>query len=721
MSDTLLISVRFHEGWYHGSGQTPSPARLFQALVAGAGISGPMTRETVSALAWLEEQSPPIVAAPTTVRGQSVVSYVPNNDLDSRQGDHRRIGEIRTKKLISPLMFDAEIPFLFAWSLEDDLARATAEQVCHLADRIYQLGRTVDAAWAWGELLSADVLRDRLIEYPGIVRRPSSGSGDVDCPGPGSLESLHRRYSEGATQFSTTADGRGQTFRRRAKPKWVKVNYGGSSSQLLFELRNATDGGFAPWPLERVASLVSSVRDLSAEKLRTAMPARAIDIDRVLIGRRPTGENAGPQNERLRIIPLSSIGHPQADMQVRRVLVTIPGECPLRVDDVNWSCSGLQLVHPASAESVDVVRANDQSQLEFFGCDRPARVWRSVTPVALPDAARRRIDPRRTRDEAKGGSEKRQEHVAAVAALVTALRHAGLSSALNSARVQREPFDARGVRVEPFAEGTRFSKHSLWHVELEFDSPQLGPMTIGDGRFLGLGLMRPATKRAGIYAFSIESGLATNPDPIRLSRAFRRAVMARVRDVRGNDRLPAYFTGHHEDGPPGRSEDEPHLSYQFDPINQQLLIVSPELLNRCRALGLKDNEADLESALNDFRELRAGHDGHLHIRLAVLDSATNPLLADSEVWQSITPYQVNRHGRKSTAESVLRNDVLLECERRNLPRPEVTVLNWASDPKSGLRGNLQIKFSSRVTGPIVLGRSRHLGGGLFSGVSSQES
>lgn len=713
MSDALLISVRFHEGWYHGSGQTPSPARLFQSLVAGAGISGPMPQETVSALAWLERQSPPIVAAPTSTRGQSVVNFVPNNDLDSRQGDHRRIGEIRTKKQISPLLFDAEIPFLFAWSLEDDLARVTAAQVCDLADRIYQLGRTVDAAWAWGELLSADILNDRLLEYPGIVRRPSSGSGDVDCPGPGSLESLHRRYSEGATQFSMTSDGKGQTFRRRAKPKWVKVNYGGNSSQLLFELRNGTGGGFAPWPLDRVVSLVSSVRDLAADKLRTAIPARTIDIDRVLIGRRPTGEHAGPQNERLRIIPLPSIGHPQADMQVRRVLVTIPGECPLRVDDVNWSCSGLQIVHPVSTESVDVVRADDQSQLEFFGCDRPARVWRTITPVSLPDAARRRIDPQRLGEEAKGGPEKHREHVTAAASVVTALRHAGFSPALFSVRVQREPFDPKGVRVEPFAEGTRFNKHALWHVELEFDSPQLGPMTIGDGRFLGLGLMRPVIKRAGVFAFSIESGLVVNADPIRLSRAFRRAVMARVRDVLGNDRLPAYFTGHQEDGAPRRSEDEPHLSFQFDPINQQLLILSPELLNRCRQRDSKDDDAVLESALKDFRELRSGPDGNLKISPALLDSTTNPLLADSKVWESVTPYQVNRHARKSTAETVLRNDVLIECERRNLPRPEVTVLNWSVDPKSGLRGNLQLKFISPVSGPIVLGRSRHLGGGIF--------
>ena len=34
--------------------------------------------------------------------------------------------------------------------------------------------------------------------------------------------------------------------------------------------------------------------------------------------------------------------------------------------------------------------------------------------------------------------------------------------------MQREPFQRRGVRAELFADGSRFSKHMLWHVSYDF-------------------------------------------------------------------------------------------------------------------------------------------------------------------------------------------------------------------------------------------------------------
>ena len=61
----------------------------------------------------------------------------------------------------------------------------------------------------------------------------------------------------------------------------------------------------------------------------------------------------------------------------------------------------------------------------------------------------------------------------------------------NGIRVQREPFEANGHRVEAFAVGTRFPKERLWHIEITFRDAVTGPLVIGDGRFLGLGVMAP--------------------------------------------------------------------------------------------------------------------------------------------------------------------------------------------------------------------------------------
>ncbi|WP_197996166.1 type I-G CRISPR-associated protein Csb2 [Gimesia panareensis] len=264
----------------------------------------------------------------------------------------------------------------------------------------------------------------------------------------------------------------------------------------MFELRRSDDAGFAPWPLERSSALVKEIRDSVAEKLRHALEHRIPEIDRVLIGRRPNGENAGPTSARVRIIPLASIGHPQADMLIRRILIEVPGECPLRADDIAWAVSGLQLDRPVLDKQIDLTSSDDQAQLGFFGVDKPGRIWRSVTPVALSEAERRRIDPNRVKtdeNEKKGGHEKYVEHERASFAIAQALRRANVAAKVSSIRLQREPFDRRGARVEQFAEGTRFSKHCLWHVELEFELPVSGPLLIGDGRFLGLGVMRPVT------------------------------------------------------------------------------------------------------------------------------------------------------------------------------------------------------------------------------------
>ncbi|HEX9640166.1 MAG TPA: type I-U CRISPR-associated protein Csb2, partial [Candidatus Krumholzibacteria bacterium] len=80
MSHALVIRVRFHDGRYHGAGDwPPSPARLFQALVAAAGLNGQLAALRHS-LEWFEKlPSAPTIGAPKARRGQRVMFYMPNN------------------------------------------------------------------------------------------------------------------------------------------------------------------------------------------------------------------------------------------------------------------------------------------------------------------------------------------------------------------------------------------------------------------------------------------------------------------------------------------------------------------------------------------------------------------------------------------------------------------------------------------------------------------
>ena len=124
----------------------------------------------------------------------------------------------------------------------------------------------------------------------------------------------------------------------------------------------------------------------------------------------------------------------------------------------------------------------------------PVLSWISRVP---PVGRRLRAAFMRRLLEAKGGVERREEVERAAAAVAQALRHAGIRPKAQVIRVQREPFEAHGRRVEAFAPGTRFAKDRLWHVEITFEEPVAvaGPVLIGDGRFLGLGLMAPLRGR----------------------------------------------------------------------------------------------------------------------------------------------------------------------------------------------------------------------------------
>lgn len=500
MSRSVLISVRYHDGRYHGTGDgPPSPARLFQALVAGAGLSGPLASSVSDTLEWLENRDPPIIAAPVMTNGQTLKNFVPNNDFDAVGGDPRRVGGIRTSKIVKPRVFDACIPFLYVWEFKDG-QDSQAQAVCTLAERVYQLGRGVDLVWAWGEVLDAEKVEERLSNYQGMIYRPSIGGGgrELACPQFGSLKTLKDRYTANRRKFKPEGNSNSvkQLFSQQPKPRFAQIAYDSPPLRYLYELRLAKNqNSFAAWPLAGAHNLVVGLRDGARERLRVALPERCSAVDRILVGRKDDGADERSTSTRVRIIPLPSVGHHFTDHRIRRVMVEVPADSTLRADDVRWAFSGLEILDPTSADVPDVIvtPATDESMLAHYGIgDHPSRVWRTVTPAVLPEhARRRRIDPARIADEAKGGVERAAEQKLAGAAVVQALRHADVHASAETIRVQREPFDAMGERVEAFAPGTRFPKERLWHVQISFFQIVAGPLVIGDGRFLGLGLMAP--------------------------------------------------------------------------------------------------------------------------------------------------------------------------------------------------------------------------------------
>ncbi|MPZ46618.1 MAG: type I-U CRISPR-associated protein Cas5/Cas6 [Betaproteobacteria bacterium] len=736
MSHVLLINVRFHDCRYHGSGDwPPSPARLFQALVAGAARGG-LSPSDQEALGWLETLPPPLIAAPSERAGQSFGFFVPNNDLDSVGGDVRRIGKIRTSvKRMRPRMFSPERPFLYAWVFENNEEnRSQANVVAYMADRLYQLGRGVDMAWAVGEVIEPVELDRRLEAYTGAIYRPNDGREGItlDCLERGSLDSLCKRYQATGHRFTPTGQGK-RLFTQAPKPRFQAVSYNSPITHLLFDLRDTVKAGspFAPWPLARVVELVQTLRGrVDAEgtpepgatrRLWDTLPDQRGEISSALIGRNATEAD---KHRRVRILPLPSIGHAHVNRDIRRVLVEVPPNCPLRKDDISWAFSGLEIASTGDEttrellSNTQLVPAVDRSMLEHYGLGsgESARVWRSVTPLALPEGAgRRRIEAARLRAEAKDGPERLAEHQCATGAVLHALRHAGVRASATSVRMQREPFEAKELRVEFFSPGTRFAKERLWHAEITFATPVQGPLVLGDGRYAGLGLMRPVASVIGVHAFRIVGGLADGTKPATISAALRRAVMARVQDVLGLRKpLPTFFSGHERNGAPARGNAHRHLAFITDLARDRLLIVAPHMMeHRHPTPDEKRHLSVLAASLVGLAELRAGGAGRLELTSSTAH-ADDRLLAPALRWESVTEYRVTRHPKRTMDHQALVADAASELARRNLPRPtRIEPIQCTLGSHGGITGRMRIEFATAVSGPILIGQTCHSGGGLF--------
>ncbi|MCB2262737.1 MAG: type I-U CRISPR-associated protein Cas5/Cas6 [Candidatus Thiosymbion ectosymbiont of Robbea hypermnestra] len=733
----LLLGVRFHEGRYHGIPDwPPSPARLFQALVAGAIEGGGISTDDRAAFEWLEALPAPVIAAPATRDGQGFGNFVPNNDSDKHPPYSKKVS-----KAIKPRLFEAEIPFLYAWTFQDtDADQQRAHRIRDLAERLYQLGRGVDMAWAWGELLDEEETQARLARHRGPVYRPTPGGDrkhELNGPLPGSLNSLELRHSATGNRFDYKIETKREKakvnvlFSRPPKPRFRSIAYDSPSHHYLFELRTTNpETPFDPQPQEHIFRLVLYLRDAARERLARALPEETARIERVLIGRNATEADKA---SRVRILPLPSIGHFHADQDIRRVLVEVPVNCPLRPDDLEWAFSGLVLSETTDPDTGEVtqtrlVPAADTAMLRHFGVSSPksrqaankSRLWQTVTPAVLPaQAPRKRIAP----DHRKGAAERLAGEAQALSAVHQALRHAGVASQVASLRVQRDPFTAKGQPAKPFADNTRFAPEHLWHVEIGFREPVAGPLVIGDGRYMGLGLMAPVQGREGILAYRITEGLASPADPIELARALRRAVMARVQQTLGKrEPLPEFFTGHEVTGEPLRRGDHRHLAFIADLPRNRLLIVAPHRLQNRQATSKERNAIKtLDAALDGFSELRAGTAGLLKLLPDSIDPESDPLFAPAKCWESVTEFHPTRHAKRASVTDALKQDLLRETHRRGFPEPTIEVIDSTEGPRGGLSAHLRLSFVASQHGPLLLGRNCHTGGGLFQNAPAVEA
>ncbi len=729
MARSLVIAVWLHQGRYHGEddqfdefdgtgGWPPSPARLFQALVAAAARGASLLSEDERALRWLEELRPPRVVAVTGRRGSAVKLFVPSNDLDSKGGDPARAAEIRVAKHWCPVLFDSSQPVLYVWDLEAEVPES--QRVCEVAAGLYQLGRGIDMAWATAQVVGECEVAALLDAHPGAVRIPG-GAGETAVPRSGTLDSLVRRYVGRRHRLRTVGSGQAARQLLFQPPKALlgRSAYDAPPRRILLELRRP-DGGFAPFPLTLAASLTSNLLARATARLQDSLPARSEQFERLVRGR-----GAGPADlrQRVRLLPTPSIGSSHADLSIRRVLLEVPADCPIGAADLRWAFAGSDAgdTEAGGASSGRLVPTNDSRMADRFVA--PASSYRSVTPLALSTAPRRRIAGNGPRSVA----ERIREEDRAVHGVVQALRHAGVRSRAWSVRVQKEPFHRSGSMAGSFAKGSRFASHALWHAELEFDEAVAGPLVLGDGRFCGLGLLEPAIRPAGVVGFDLEDRCRVAPsDRLVLLRCLRRALMALAREA--DDRVGRLFSGHETDGAPGGSGHHSHVFLAADGGSgkaqaiRRLIVVAPWAADR-RTRRAWSDVRKFDEVTHGLGELVAGRLGRFDHLMAQPVREGDPLVGPAYVWVGQTDYVASRNLKpRQDAAEIVRADVTAECLRRGLPAPSaVNVLSVASGPRGGRpTARLSLRFAVAVRGPLLLGRDSHVGGGLFHAAHEDE-
>lgn len=770
-ADRLIITVRFLEGRWHGAGAwPPAPLRLFQALVAGAAEGSAVPTDARQGLAALEALPPPVILAPRARVASGYTAYVPNNSLDAVDGNLARTAEIRVGKTMRAHLFNADDPLVYIWPVEPTLL-AHADTLKGVVERLHQLGRGVDAAFATAEIVPAETAHARLMSLNGVWHHPGPGEASVDmaCPVPGTLDSLIGRHADRAQRFSREGKGRSTTLvvatPRRAVDRVVP--YGAAGTRLVFDLVNTgiANPRQAPWPQETVVDRVTWIRDSAFARLiagNTDRQTKTVDARLEATARRIFGlerdATEADKAQRLRIIPIPSIGMLYTDPRIRRVLVVLPPDMPLK-GDVEWAFRGLSLPDDDGQPIVDLVEAQDRSMLAHYAIGteeisalqalpwdhadltnqrrgarrtvaRVATDWVTITPIAVPEAAgRRRIDPARRRADAKAGRERDQEERAAISAIRRAIDHAGLPARPVAIEVSRDPSWLKGAKAERFEAKPRFPKERLWHARVRFDTPVSGTVILGDGRYLGLGLMAadPAPALA-LHAFALDQPLKV-ADVALVTAALRRAVMARVGALLGksvDDGLPLFFSGHRSDGSVAREGTHDHLFFAVMPGPQSVaLVIAPHLVGLRKGTKIQDGkrvealfprgtvawrERDpietLDKALIGFDTLTVGGD---RLRLSRTAPPT-AVLAPARRWISLTPYTPTRHAKKrEDLATHIAEDIVRDALARGLPRPQVEIVNLLP---AG-RANARLTFATAVPGPLLLGRDAHMGGGLF--------
>lgn len=467
---SLVIEIELISGRYDAAGAgdrdaaewPPHPARVFCALVAGARSDA--DREV---LRWLENQPPPVVQASTTVESQVHRSYVVTNSLPPAGKGKSQFHPGRTTALkVRHSQVPQNTRVRVVWP-ETDAEPSTIAMLDGLARRVPYLGRSTGiAALSVGVATGIGAVGppDGLEQFePAIGGRPEVG---LRIPYPGYVDLLLEQYDNGSPAWEVSRDVNYRRVRREpqigAPPAAVPSVY---TDVIILRFAGIRPDG------RLTVTFTEALR-------RAVMSATADPLPAALHGH---GADGRPH---VAFLALPNAGNPRADGHLLGVAVGIPDlPDPERRAIVRGVLEGMRSDGGASGPRtlrLSVPRIGEVDLSYQPGLVRPWGIrperwrrgsdhWVSVTPVVLDRYPRNGdVEQEIARSCVRVGLPVPQEIVVSTEPLVTgAVRM----------RPQDLPKQARGKLFR--------------HIDLRFAHKISGPVLLGAGRYLGVGLLMP--------------------------------------------------------------------------------------------------------------------------------------------------------------------------------------------------------------------------------------
>ncbi len=525
MSRYLCLTFRILDQTFHGredAGQSewpPSPLRVFQSLVnAASALSDDRDLSTAkslrSALEFLEKADPPMIVAPTMQAGNWRRHYVPDNVGDTVAGAWSRgnidvdLASTKTEKDACTCHLTNEA-IHYLWAVDHNDPSLPLETLQLIAHAVSCLGWGIDLAIADAVVVD----EHQLAELNGERWKPSSSaSSGLRIPRDGTLHAVLSRHQSFLNRIKLDATGGGYFQPVPPLQRYLKVAYQRQSEfapavYAAFTLLKPDATGFRAFDTVRRATVVAGMmRHATSERYRQSESGDEVDAftQHCILGH---GEGQDEsvhrpvlEGQRFCYLPLPTIefrGKEKANVvgSVRRVLVMAKdAQLADRVLALRRDLIGVDLYEETSLSQTDSspiamlshLHSGDYVLQQYLGThkDCDPTCWATVTPVILPGY-----------DDNKPGK--------ADKLLRTSMLQAGLDPTLvkmASIELRKSGFWPGTDLSSRYFVTRHLQKYPRYHVQIRFfdetgDPVSItGPLSLGGGRFNGMGLFAARPK-----------------------------------------------------------------------------------------------------------------------------------------------------------------------------------------------------------------------------------